>query len=106
MADVRRYWASAVLRKPEAALERLRHSVRLSPSDPHSFTMYGAMAGAHFFAGRYTESLLWAERSLREMPNYLPAAIVAAASNALAGRPAEAQRAMARVRQLDPPLRI
>ncbi len=40
------------------------------------------------------------------MPNYLPAAIVAAASNALAGRPAEAQRAMARVRQLDPPLRI
>jgi TolB-like protein/class 3 adenylate cyclase/Tfp pilus assembly protein PilF len=99
-------WIKVWHGEPEVALERIQHSVRLSPNDPHSFTMYGAMAGAHFFAGRYTESLLWAERSLREMPNYLPSAIIAAASNALAGRHTEAQRAMARVRQLDPPLRI
>jgi tetratricopeptide (TPR) repeat protein len=105
-AWVFRGWMKVWHGEPEAAIESVRRSMRLSPNDPHSFTMYGAMAAAHFFAGRYIESSSWAERSLLEMPNYLPAAIVAAASNALAGRPAEAQRAMTRVRQLDPPLRI
>jgi tetratricopeptide (TPR) repeat protein len=99
-------WVKVWHGEPEVAIERIQRSMRLSPNDPHSFTMYSAMAAAHFFAGRYTESLSWAEKSLRERPNYLLPMLVAAASKALAGPLAEAERTMALVRRLDPALRI
>ena len=41
-----------------------------------------------------------------EQTNYLTTLIIAAASNALAGRPAEAQKALVRLRELDPTLRV
>jgi hypothetical protein len=44
--------------------------------------------------------------AVREQPIHFIATCVAAASNALAGRLAEAQKAMARLRQLDPDLRM
>jgi hypothetical protein len=61
---------------------------------------------AHFVAGRYAEAASWAARSLRDQPDYLPPIRILAASNALAGRLDEAQKAVARLRQLDPSLRI
>jgi hypothetical protein len=67
--------------------------------------MYSGLANAHFFAGRYTDALSWAEMSLREKPEFLLPNYIAAASDALAGRLADAKRAMGRVRQLDPSLR-
>src|SRR5262249_41180275 len=77
-----------------------------SPHDPHIFNMQGGIALAHFLAGRYAEALSWAEMAVREQPNHLVAACTAAASNALAGRLAEAGKATAHVRQLEPALRI
>jgi hypothetical protein len=68
--------------------------------------MHGALAWAHFFAGRYAEALTWAETAVREQPNLMFAICVAAASAALGGRSAEAQKAMARLRELDPSLRM
>ena len=47
----------------------------------------------------------WAEKAFGNSRISCHAAI-AAASNALAGRPEEAQKAMARLRQLDPELRV
>ena len=48
----------------------------------------------------------WAERAIRERPAYSPVATrVLAASWALAGRQEEAQKAMARLRLVDPTLR-
>jgi adenylate cyclase len=79
--------------------------MRLSPLDPILFRMQGATASAHFFAGRYDEASSWAEKALRENPNQ-QALRVAAASHALAGRLEEAQKAIARMRPLDPDLRI
>jgi hypothetical protein len=64
--------------------------------------MYNALAHAHFFAGRYTDAISWAEMAVREKPDYLLPNYIAAASNAFAGRFADAKRAMGRVRQLDP----
>jgi hypothetical protein len=49
---------------------------------------------------------LWAERALQRRPNLLVAIRESAASNALAGRLLEAQKAMAQLRQFDPELRI
>ena len=47
-----------------------------------------------------------AEQVLREKPDNYVTLRYAAASNALAGRMKEAQRALARLRQIDPELRV
>jgi hypothetical protein len=80
--------------------------MRLSPFDPLLNRMQAAIATAHFFADHYDEASLWAEKALREQPSYLSALRASAASNALAGRPIEAQKAALRLRQLDPAFRI
>jgi hypothetical protein len=76
------------------------------PHDPQIFNMQSAIAAAHFFAGRYGEALAWAEMSIREHPDYMPSTSLAAASGALAGNHATAGKAMARLRQLMPGLRV
>ncbi len=96
-------WVKAWLGEPEVAIEHEARALRLSPLDPHVFNiMQAGTALAHFFAGRYAEASAWAEKQ----PNHLIATCTAAASSALLGRVAEAQKAMARVRQFDPALRI
>jgi hypothetical protein len=71
-------------------------AMRLSPLDPMSFRPIGAVALAHFVAGRYDEASLGAEKALRERANFLPAIRDLAASRALAGRDSEAQAAVAK----------
>jgi TolB-like protein/class 3 adenylate cyclase len=99
-------WVKLWLGEPEAAIERVNHALRLSPQDPHIFSMQSAIACAHFFASRYSEAYRWAEAAVREQPNMLLATCVAAASAALADRQTEAKKAIAKVRALDPELRI
>ena len=95
-----------ILGEYEMAIEHCARAMRLSPLDPLVFVAHGVIAGAHLFVGRYDEASSWAEKALRERPNFVAAARVAAASHALAGRPEQAQKAMARLRQLDPALRV
>jgi TolB-like protein/tetratricopeptide (TPR) repeat protein len=90
----------------EGALQRLKHVMRLSPIDPLMYMMHTGSALAHFLAGRYDEASAWAERALRDKPNYYPALRMAAASNALGGRLDQAKNAIARLRRFDPALRI
>jgi tetratricopeptide (TPR) repeat protein len=92
--------------EPDLAIEHAAHAMRLSPLDHQVFAMQAAIASAHFCAGRYEEACSWAKKSLQETPNFLPALRITAASNALAGRLAEAQKAMVCVRQIDPTLRV
>jgi tetratricopeptide (TPR) repeat protein len=104
-------WLSSAMTKaflgdPKAAVEHAARAMRLSPQDPQMFGMQTATAFGHFFAGRHDEALSWAETAVRDKSNYLLANCVAAASSALSGRPAEAEKAMARLRQLDPGLRL
>jgi tetratricopeptide (TPR) repeat protein len=97
-------WVRIHLREPEAAIEHLAHAIRLNPLDPLLYGMQNGMAAAHFLAGRYDEASSWAEKALREHPNYLPAIRMSAASHAFAGRLEQAQKAMTRMRQIDPAL--
>jgi Flp pilus assembly protein TadD len=60
----------------------------------------------HVCAGRYDEAAFWAEQALRDEPNFTSAMRMGAVSYVLAGRMAEAQRMMARLRQTDPGLRV
>jgi TolB-like protein len=98
-------WVKIYLGDPEAALEQFAHAMRLSPLDPFLFGMQHGMAAAHFLAGRYDEALPWVEKVLRDHPNHLPALRMSAACNAFAGRLADAQKAMARMRKIDPGFR-
>jgi TolB-like protein len=99
-------WVKTFLGEPEEAIQRQTHMLRLSPLDPLSFRAQGGIAFAHFLAGRYDEASSWAEMALRQRPTFLAAIRELAAAQALAGRIPEAQQTMARLRQLDPAMRV
>jgi len=95
-------WARIWLGQPDFAIEHLAHAMRLSPLDPLIADVRAATAHAHFFAGRYDEAASWAGMAVGARA----ALYIAAAGNALAGRMEEASKAVERMRQLDPGLRI
>jgi TolB-like protein/class 3 adenylate cyclase len=99
-------WAKNWLGEPEAAIERFARAMRLSPLDPWVTRMQSGTAHAHFFLGRYDEAASWAAMAVQDNPDYQPGLRVAAASNAMAGRPEQAHKAMARLRLLNPTLRV
>ena len=99
-------WLKIWVGEPDAAIERFTRAIRLSPLEPHMARMQNGMAHAHFFAGRYGEACLSAANVLHDHPDFHDGLRIAAASNALAGRLEQAQKAIARLRQLDPTLRI
>jgi TolB-like protein len=99
-------WAKSWLGEPELAIERFARAMRLSPVDPLAWRMRSGTAYAHFLLGHYDEAASWAAMALQDNSDYQPALRQAAASNAMAGRPEQAHKAMARLRQLNPALRI
>jgi TolB-like protein len=94
------------LGEPDVTVEHAGRAIRLSPLDPFTFLASSVVGRGHFCAGRYDEASWWAEKGLREQPNSAGAARGAAASHALAGRLDQAHKAMARLRQIDPALRV
>jgi adenylate cyclase len=99
-------WVRAYRGELDLSIEHHARAMRLSPFDPILYNMHVGTAFAHFLAGRYDEATAWANRALREQPNYPAANRILAASNALAGHMNEAQEAMAHLRELDPSLRV
>src|SRR6185312_1201296 len=81
-------------------------AMRLSPLDPLAVRMRNGTAYAHFFRGHYDEAASWAAMALQDNPDYQPGLRISAASNAMAGRPEQAHKAVARLRQLNPALRV
>jgi TolB-like protein len=99
-------WVKNFLGEPEAAIERFARAMRLSPLDPLAPGMRAGTAYAHFFLGRYDEAASWAAMALQDRPDFQPGLRIAAASNAMAGRAEQAHKAVARLRQLNPALRV
>lgn len=99
-------WVRAWLGESIVAIEHLARAMRLSPLDPEMPAMLSASAFAHFIAGRYDEASSCAEAAAREQPTYVPAARILVAAHALAGRLGEAEKALVRLRQLDPTLTV
>ncbi|WP_244626650.1 adenylate/guanylate cyclase domain-containing protein [Bradyrhizobium ivorense] len=95
-------WVNIFLGEPDLAIDHLHRAMRLSPLDPLIFIVQTGIGLAHFFAGRYEEALSWAQRASRHSPGYVTAAILTAVSSAVAGRDAEARKAVARLHQIDP----
>ena len=90
----------------DSAVEQFDRALRLSPLDPETYRMQAGMAMAHLFAGRIEAASSWAEKALRDLPSFLLAVAIVAASHALGSRLDEARRAMEHLRKLDPTLRI
>jgi tetratricopeptide (TPR) repeat protein len=99
-------WMKNWLGEPEPAIERFARAMRLSPFDPWVTGMRAGTAYAHFFLGCYDEAASWAAMALQNNPDFQTGLRIAAASNAMAGRPEQAHKAMARLRQLNPALRV
>src|SRR6185503_1257236 len=91
---------------PKLAIERFARAMRLSPLDPWVTRMRSGTAAAHFFLGRYDEAASWVAMALQDRPDFQTALRIQAASNAMAGRPEQAHKAVARLRQLNPVLRV
>lgn len=90
----------------DAAIEHFTHAMRLSPVDPELYRMQAGLGLAHLFIGQYDVAWARAENALRDLPTFLLAVAVLAASHGLAGREIEARVAMEDLRRLDPTLRL
>ena len=99
-------WVKLWLGEPELAIERFAHAMRLNPLDPWAMAMRSGTAHAHFFLGRYDEAASWAAMALQDKPDHQAGLRIDAASNAMAGRPEQARKAVARLRQLNPALHV
>jgi adenylate cyclase len=91
---------------PDAAVECFEHGLRLSPLDPANPRLINGMAHAHYFARRFDAAADTAALVLRELPSFHDALRISAVSNAMAGRAEQGAKSMARLREIDPKLRI
>jgi TolB-like protein/class 3 adenylate cyclase len=99
-------WVKTWLGEPKLAIERFARAMRLSPLGPWVTPMQSGTANAHFFLGHYDEAASWAAMALQDNPAFSSALRIAAASNAMARRPEQAHKAVVRLRQLNPALRV
>lgn len=89
----------AYLNRPDEAILSAHRAIRLSRLDPGMFSFCSALALAHLTAGRYEESLRWAEESLRENSGMTALRLKLSLCGHL-GRHAEARASLLRVREL------
>ncbi|MDD1517587.1 hypothetical protein DCG74_10680 [Bradyrhizobium sp. WBAH42] len=99
-------WIKNWLGEAELAIERFARAMRLSPLDPRVMLSQSGTAHAHFFLGHYDEATSWAAMALQDNPDFQTGLRIDAASNAMAGRPEQAHKSLARLRQLYPALRV
>jgi tetratricopeptide (TPR) repeat protein len=99
-------WIRVWLGETDVAISHFARAMRLSPLDPHTIAMQAGTAFAYFVDGRYDEASSWAQKALWEQTNYLTTLLIAAASDALAGRSADAQKSMFRLLELHPSLHL
>jgi TolB-like protein/class 3 adenylate cyclase len=90
----------------DAAIERALRALRLSPKDPLRFLTMTTLARSLFCSGRHEEAASWVKEELKISPNRLGALQMAIASNALAGRMAEAHEALQKLLSLQPKFSI
>jgi TolB-like protein/Flp pilus assembly protein TadD len=88
------------------AIEHGRMAIRLSPLDPEMALFLGAIAVAHYTAGRYAEAVHDTAEALRLRPGFQGAQRLHCASLAQAGRLKEAAAFLATVRREQPDLSI
>jgi hypothetical protein len=99
-------WLRIYLGHPNDTIECFARAMRLSPLD--SFFCFGCtgMAFAEIRARGFEEAASWATRATHEQSNWASTWRIAAIAYGLFGRVPEVQAAIARMREIDPDLRI
>jgi tetratricopeptide (TPR) repeat protein len=82
-----RGWLYWILGHHEKAIEQFEIWRRFSPVDTGPFDAYVATAFTYCSLGRPEEGLAWAERAVRERPQWSLCHIAAIVASSLAGRP-------------------
>jgi TolB-like protein/Flp pilus assembly protein TadD len=88
------------------AIGHAEEAIRLSPLDPEMALFLGAIAVAHYCAGRYAETVEYSSQLLRLRPGFQGAQRLRCASLAQTGRIEEARKFLAAVRLEQPQLSI
>jgi TolB-like protein len=88
------------------AIAQVDDAIRLSPLDPDMALFLGAIAVAHYGAGRYADALRHTEELLRSRPGFQGAQRLRCASLAQTGRIDEARSFLAKIRREQPQLSI
>jgi tetratricopeptide (TPR) repeat protein len=99
-------WLKVWIGEHDTAIEHLDRFVRISPLDPLLHSVRTGITFAHVFPGRFTEAVPFAEKALADSPNSHQALRATALSCAFAGRTEQAQKAIARLLQVDPTFRV
>ena len=99
-------WARAFLGEIETVREHSARAMRLNPLDPLLHLTQMVVSLGYFVVERYPESSSWAEKALREQPNFQATIRLLAASKALSGDVEGGRDAIEHARSLDPDMRI
>ena len=100
-------WINLWSGNPAVAVEHLTRAMWHDPlHSGHIMNIWSAMAHACFFLDRYSESMAWAERNLRESPDAHPSLRIFAAGAAFAGMTETARKIGTRLHAVDPEFRV
>jgi len=99
-------WALVFDGQSEEAIRYFQQALRMSPYDPLKAFFYSGTCVAHYYAHRYNEAIEWGRRAIGERPGFTAAQRILCASLAQAGRIAETQAAMVRLREIQPNVSI
>ncbi len=99
-------WVKAWMGEADLSISYITRALQLSPHDPSISNMRRGIAFAHFVAGRYQEAISAAEIVSPLQQNAIFGLSTAAASAALLGRQAEAERTVQALLAVDPALRV
>jgi adenylate cyclase len=101
-----RGWVAACQDQADPAIEALQRAMRLSPLDPLRWIFFGGMSFANLVARRFSQSIDWADRSLREQPRYASVYRVKAIACAHLDRVEEARECARHILVLQPAFTI
>jgi tetratricopeptide (TPR) repeat protein len=99
-------WMELSIGGPEKALEHLQRAQRLSPRDPRAWSIAGGMAYAEYRRGNFQETILWAQKALRDNPRFGAALWFLAAAFGRLGQKDKASGIIRSVLTVEPSLTI
>lgn len=98
-------WTNTIAGDDEGGREQLDLAMRLSPLDPLYYAMLGARGFTHIAREEYAQAAVWTERAARSPGAHVFMAVLAAATQSLAGNQVKALEWAADVRERGPFIR-
>ncbi len=95
-------WTEMNLDNRAVARERLARARRVSPCDPHEWKMSMSMAMVDMWDHKFSESVAWAERAIRQNPRALPMLRTMVVSLVHSGQRERAAEVVKNILRIDP----